>query len=178
MKRSPAAAFWLALLPGIGHLYVGQVQKGLLLALLTAGAIAITDSSDGMLWPLIPFAWLFGMLDAYRSAQEMNRIADGGGVPPVDNLESFGKWWGWVLIALGIVLTLDNFLDFNFDWLWRLWPVPLIGFGAYTLLKKKDPGPQELAAPPGPDRPPVPEAAPVPETETVLETKEEHAPNE
>ncbi len=43
MKRSPAAALWLSLLPGAGHVYLGQASKGVLLFVLFACAIQLAD---------------------------------------------------------------------------------------------------------------------------------------
>ena len=64
MKRSPAAALWLSLLPGAGHVYLGQASKGFLLIILVACAIQIVDRGADSFGIMIAFLWLYGMIDA------------------------------------------------------------------------------------------------------------------
>ena len=47
MKRSPSAAVFLSLLPGLGHVYVGQAAKGFLLGLSFFLAIQLADEAAG-----------------------------------------------------------------------------------------------------------------------------------
>jgi LiaI-LiaF-like transmembrane region len=166
MKRSPAAAVWLSLLPGLGHLYVGYTTKGLTLALLAVGVIQITSESDGPFGMFIPFVWLFAMIDAHRSAVEANRLLASGGQLPRAGFD-LSKWWGYVLIGLGGLLVLENFGVIDFDWIWRFWPLGLIAAGIY-ILKGKPPtsGTQEptLGTPAVPPVPPV-DAEPLPASE-------------
>lgn len=163
MKRSPAAAFWLSLLPGVGHFYLGQFRKGLIFAVLVAGAIQLASEVSGAFFGLmIPVLWLFAMLDAHQSAQAINM-----GMENADQVRLFGgggsKWWGGSLIGLGVLFLLHNFDLFDIDWLWQFWPVVLIGVGI-RLIK---PGP---AAKPADTPPPAP---PVEEGSTVDEAAEE-----
>lgn len=131
MKRSPTAAAWLSLLPGLGHLYLGQVAKGFALALLTVGLIDLVSRAEGALGLLIPVYWLFVMLDAHRSAQLVNRALEkeGEGASRADH----SPWWGATLIGLGVLFLLYNFDIIDFDRLWRFWPVALIGLGLKLL---------------------------------------------
>jgi hypothetical protein len=162
MKRSPTAAFWLSLIPGVGHVYLGQTSKGLLIILVAGSLIQFVDHGADGFGILIPFLWLFAMLDAHRTAQEINRAVDLGVEPPKSDAVPVSAWWGWVLIALGVIFTLDNFDIFRLEWIWDFWPLLLIGLGVY-LLKRK---PRPPAASPTP--PPV-------ETSTGQETSaEEH----
>ncbi len=125
MKRSPAAAFWLSLLPGLGHIYLGLVSKGAVFALLTVGLIDILDSGAEAFGILVPVYWVFVMLDAHRSAHAINR-----GEVTGDTFTGAGaKWWGGSLIVLGVLFLLYNFDLFDFDWLWQFWPVALIVLG-------------------------------------------------
>jgi hypothetical protein len=156
MKRSPAAAFWLSLLPGLGHLYLGLTVKGLVFALLAAGLIDILDRGADAFGILVPIYWLFVMLDAHRSAQAMNRGALAG--------ETFmgtgSKWWGAALIALGVMFLLYNFDLFDFEWVWQFWPAALIVIGIKLL--KPAPTPQRPPEPPSP-----PPEEPLAETEAT-----------
>ena len=168
MKRSPAAAFWLSLLPGAGHVYVGLPLKGLVLILLVGATIHTVDNGAEGLGILIPFLWIYSMIDAYRYAQELNhRLETGQPVPSTTNEMAVGKWWGWALIVLGALFTLQNFGLFDLDWLFDLWPVGLIGLGVYILRK---PAPKPAAAatptPPVPTPPAEPTAEPVDDSGT------------
>lgn len=125
MKRSPAAAFWLSLLPGLGHFYLGIVTKGFVFALLAVGLIDIVERGADAFGIMIPIYWLFVMLDAHRSAQAINR-----GVETGETFSKSGsKWWGGALIVLGVLFLLYNFDLFEFDWLWQFWPLALIVIG-------------------------------------------------
>ncbi len=139
MKCSPAAAVWLSLLPGLGHIFVGQtlpnatarkayVTKGFLYALMTVGLIYLTDQSDGPIGILIPIFWVYVMLDAHRSAVEANRIIETGGQDSHTTMDGT-PWLGWSAVGLGTLLLLNNLFDFDFDWLWKFWPVALILVG-------------------------------------------------
>lgn len=155
MKRSPAAAFWLSLLPGLGHLYLAMLTKGFVFALLAVGLIDVVDRGEGAFGIMIPIYWLFVMLDAHRSAQAINRGDETGEAL----LKSGSKWWGGALIALGVLFLLFNFDLFDFDWLWQFWPVALIVVGL-RLLKPSLFGTEHVsapAAPPPPETPSTPE---------------------
>lgn len=144
MKRSPIAAFWLSVLPGVGHLYIGQFTKGLIFPLILSGIFNAIDRGADGLGILIPVYWLAVMLDAHRSAQQINLAIDRGVPPPAGMNYQVGNSWGWVLIGLGVIFTLTNFNLINFDWIFNLWPLALVALGVYVLRQ--------------PSPPPVPEA--------------------
>ena len=155
MKRSPAAAFWLSLLPGLGHLYLGLMAKGFVFALLAVGLIDVVDRGAGAFGIMIPIFWLFVMLDAHRSAQAINRGDETGEAL----LKTGSKWWGGTLIALGVLFLLYNFDLFDFDWLWQFWPAALIVVGV-RLLKPSLFGMEPASVPAAP---PPPAAEPISE---------------
>ncbi len=149
MKRSPAAAFWLSLLPGAGHVYIGQPTKGLVLIVSVASAIYLASEGAGaFVGIIIPFLWIFSMIDAHRSAVELNHLIDTGQPPPLGRDQGFAlsSWWGWVLIVIGVIFTIDNYGWFDIDWIFNLWPVVLIALGVY-LLKKPAPTPPSSELP-------------------------------
>ena len=158
MKRSPATALWLSMLPGAGHIYVGQARKGILLIILFACAIQLADHT-AFFGVMIPFIWLFGVIDAYRSAQEHNLLVETGRSLPKPAAFAFTRWWGWGLIGLGVVFFVDNFGWLNIEWIWNFWPLGLIGFGVYILRQPDVPQSDITAESP----PPIP-ATPEPET--------------
>ncbi|HJS75718.1 MAG TPA: DUF5668 domain-containing protein [Vicinamibacteria bacterium] len=152
MKRSPSAAVFLSLLPGLGHIYVGQAAKGLLILLSAFLTIRMVDESNGLFGMFIPFVWLYAMIDAHRSAVEVNRIVAAGGIPPRGPDFGLTKWWGYILIGLGVLFTLDNFDLIEFEWIVRLWPLGLIALGIFILRRPQSVAP---AMPTYPEPPPV-----------------------
>ena len=157
MKRSPSAAVFLSLLPGLGHIYVGQATKGFVILLSAFLAIRMVDESNGLFGMFIPFVWLYAMIDAHRSAVEVNRIVAAGGTLPRGPDFGLTKWWGYILIGLGVVFTLDNFDLIEFEWILRLWPLGLIALGFFILKRPESVTP---AVPPYPEPPPADVPAP------------------
>lgn len=167
MKRSPAAAVWLSLLPGLGHIFVGQalpnpearkayVTKGFLYGLMTVGLIYLTDQADGPFGILIPIFWVYVMLDAHRCAVEANRAIEAGEQTPPSQATNGTPWLGWSAVGLGALLLLNNLFDFDFDWLWRFWPLALILVGVKLI--RGGSGSKNELAPPAPPATPTNEA--------------------
>lgn len=156
MKRSPAAAVWLSLIPGAGHIYVGQVTKGIVLIVVLGSVIQMVSNGADGFGIAIPFIWLYAMLDAHRGAVEVNRrLASGRDLPPSTDIAP-AKWWGYALIVLGILFLLESLDVIDFQWIWRLWPLALIGLGIYVLRRKSEP--ESVVATPLYSPPPGPEA--------------------
>jgi LiaI-LiaF-like transmembrane region len=159
MKRSPAAAVWLSLIPGAGHIYVGQVTKGIVLIVVLGSVIQMVSNGADGFGIVIPFIWLYAMLDAHRGAVEANRRAAAGRDVVSSTDLAPAKWWGYALIGLGVLFLLESMDLIDFEWIWRLWPLGLIGLGVYVLTRKNEPEPAASASyslPPSP--PPGPEA--------------------
>ena len=69
---SPGAAALLSLFyMGLGHIYIGEIRKGILLVLLYTGSLALIPVLVGLV--TTPMLWVRGMVYAYRSAEERNR---------------------------------------------------------------------------------------------------------
>ncbi|MFC0213295.1 sugar ABC transporter permease [Paenibacillus chartarius] len=67
---------WLAVLlsfiyPGLGHLYVGNVKRGVWLLVLETVSILLIGFFVGVI--MFPIIWIFAMVDAYRLTQAHNR---------------------------------------------------------------------------------------------------------
>jgi hypothetical protein len=163
MKRSPSAAVFLSLLPGLGHIYVGQAAKGFLIGLSFVMVIHLASEFAGPLGILIPFILLYAMVDAHRTAVDVNRIVAAGGIPPKGPDFGLTRWWGYVLIGLGVLFMLDNFDLFELEWILRLWPLGLIALGIFILRR-----PQPMM-PDVPYYPPPPQVEVPPQSETASE---------
>src|SRR5512138_2021787 len=72
-KSSVLAVFLSFLLPGVGQVYVGQPAKAFLFLFGFVGCLY--GVVEGAIFPfvfLIPFVYLFCLIDAYRGAEEVN----------------------------------------------------------------------------------------------------------
>ncbi|WP_078592471.1 hypothetical protein [Evansella clarkii] len=72
-KSPGVAAVLSALFTGIGQIYNGQIFKGIFFIIIQA--------INGLLMYVLigfityPIFWIYGMIDAYRSAEKINRRA-------------------------------------------------------------------------------------------------------
>ena len=94
-RKSPALAGFLSFFPGLGHLYLGLYPR----AFAVGGAfiLGIMMTSHGgpgeFFGPLIAFVWFFGIIDAVRQANAMNRgeVAAEGFAPEQQLAQSGGR---------------------------------------------------------------------------------------
>ncbi len=128
LQRSPGAALVLSFLPGLGHVYLGLYQRGIVIFTLFASAILLADSVDAA-GILIPFIWFFGVIDAYRQAKIINL----GGIEAPRTAGQTGLGFGVFLTVLGGVLLLNNFYHIDLSWLRDWWPAGLIGIGLWLI---------------------------------------------
>jgi hypothetical protein len=145
---SPALAFLLGLIPGVGAIYNGQYVKGLIHVVIFGILVSIvhSDEAAGGLEPLfgmlIP-AWVFYMaFEAYHTAKR-RRIGQ-----PVEEFSSLMPLKGRpgprstfpagpaVLIAVGVLFLLHNLNILRLSQIIRYWPVALIALGAYMLYER------------------------------------------
>ncbi len=67
MRKDPTLACLLnLLLLGTGHMYLGQVTKGLLI-------LAVGVALGMIVWPATALVAIWAMYDAYKIAKRMNR---------------------------------------------------------------------------------------------------------
>lgn len=129
---NPGVAFFLGLFPGLGAVYNGEYNKALIHIVVFAAIIVglSSDPGDGgaLTLSLLLAGFVFYMaFDAMRTAR-----AKSLGEPTADPLESWSKnrpVGPIILIALGALFLLNNFDWFPFHFIWRLWPLILIGVG-------------------------------------------------
>jgi hypothetical protein len=129
---NPGVAFFLGLFPGLGAVYNGEYNKALIHIVVFAAIIVglSSDPGDGgaLTLSLLLAGFVFYMaFDAMRTTR-----AKSLGEPTTDPLESWSKnrpVGPIILIALGALFLLNNFDWFPFHFIWRLWPLILIGVG-------------------------------------------------
>jgi hypothetical protein len=131
---SPTVAFILGLFPGLGAIYNGQYNKGLIhIAIFASIIVALsTDIGEGlgaMLGIFLAGFVFYCAFEAMRTAQAKNL-----GTTPADPLESWSRErpiGPIILIGLGAVLLLNNFHFFDFIRIGQFWPLILIAVGVY-----------------------------------------------
>ena len=129
---NPGVAFFLGLFPGLGAVYNGEYNKALIHIVVFAAIIVglSSDPGDGgaLTLSLLLAGFVFYMaFDAMRTTK-----AKSLGESTADPLESWSKnrpVGPIILIALGALFLLNNFDWFPFHFIWRLWPLILIGVG-------------------------------------------------
>lgn len=138
---SPALAFLLGLIPGVGAIYNGQYVKGIVHVVILGVLISIVSSGAAggfePLFGLLIALWFFYMaFEAYHTAARRQRGE------PVDEFSSLlpatGARAGFpagpvVLIAVGTLFLLHNLELIQMREILRYWPVFLIALGAYLL---------------------------------------------
>ncbi len=149
-KPSKFVTFILSFIPGVGHLYLGAMSRGLQFMLLFFGALFLTDflgfSSYFYFW--LPIIWFYNLFDALQRADMVALEAEGIDKPLVEwhVLKGKNTIVGWVLIVLGLYFFLDRFIPQMFFQMWRvnlynyrsiLTALILIAAGAYMLRGKR-----------------------------------------
>ena len=138
---SPALAFFLGMIPGVGAIYNGQYAKGLVHALIWGVLMSMANSrvaNDVMpVFVIAIIAWWFYMaFEAYHTARK-RRMGE-----PVDEYSSLidlnsskgnVSVAGVILILIGVLMLLHTLDLLDFDRIARFWPVALIAAGAYLL---------------------------------------------
>ncbi|MEN6310450.1 MAG: DUF5668 domain-containing protein [Acidobacteriota bacterium] len=143
--KSPAAAGILSIiLPGLGNLYNGLIKKGLLHLVVFAGILVILIQASMARNPIpIVFMslmlagfWFYQIIDSINSAKAINLAACGGEPagavktePVTQAVQSGSIFWGIVLMAIGVLVTMAHFDVITWEALWDFWPVVVIVFG-------------------------------------------------
>lgn len=132
LPKSPGLAAFLSLFPGLGQVYNGRIARAFVFFFAWVGAIYLT--STGHEFPfafMIPFVYLFNIIDAWKGANAANARFLGGRSAAEDEPEIESPVWGGSLAALGVLILLSNLGWLDLDRLARYWPVLLIAVGGY-----------------------------------------------
>ena|ERR1700739_1020981 len=142
-RSSPALAFLLGFLPGMGAFYNEQYAKGMILLaiFLVLFIIGVDGSLNGgaeaAIWICIGILYFYMPIDAMRTARA--RLTGQTVTDPLDAFTKGRPIGPVVLIGAGILLLLHNF-----DWFpwWRIsqffWPAVLIGIGVFMMRGRLD----------------------------------------
>ena len=141
-SSSPALAFLLGLIPGVGAIYNGQYAKGLVHAvifglLITAISSHSLHGFEPLLGILIGVFFFYMALEAYHTARKRE---SGESVEEFSSLMSTTDasfpTGAVVLIGLGFLLLLNTLDLISIQAVLRFWPVGLILIGAYMLYSR------------------------------------------
>lgn len=140
---NPVVAALLGLIPGVGAIYNGEYMKALTFIFIFGGTISLLDSGaargiEPLLGMFLAGFYFYMPIEAYQTAK---RRASGL-APAPSGWEMPGTKGGkatpigpLVLIVVGVLILLNNFLPYHFHVL-RYWPVALIACGAWMLWKR------------------------------------------
>jgi hypothetical protein len=132
--KSPGVAVLLGLVPGLGAVYNGQNIKALVHFAVIVGLWQTADILHLMLFGMAGFFfYIYSIYDAHRSAQRLRMGEDLSGEDErlKQLLRENTHIWGSVLVGMGLLSALSLFVS---RWyLYRLWPILLIGVGLYLL---------------------------------------------
>jgi hypothetical protein len=135
--KNPAAAGLLSAFPGLGHVYLGLYKRGIVFFAILVLLIAITDRAhNGPFGMLIPFWWVFVLIDAVRQARAIN--ATGMPEPGFFGEEKpfkadGGLTFGIFLILIGLFFLADRIFTIDLSFLLDWWPALLVAFGLWQV---------------------------------------------
>ena len=107
-KKSRVLATVLGIFPGAGHMYMGLQRRGLQLMVGFLLSIYILDVLRLSLFLfLIPVIWFYSFFDTLQQASKMEReeLED---TPVVKHFVNHQRWFGVILIALGVFYLVDR----------------------------------------------------------------------
>jgi hypothetical protein len=132
LPKSPGLAAFLSLFPGLGQVYNGRIARAFVFFFAWVGAIYLT--STGHEFPfafVIPFVYLFNIIDAWKGANAVNARFVGGKTEPDDTEAIESPVWGVSLALFGVLILLNNLGWLDLERLTRWWPLLLIAVGGY-----------------------------------------------
>ena len=135
--KKPAAAGLLSFFPGLGHVYLGLYKRGIVFFAILVLLVAIADRGNtGPFGMLIPFWWVFVLIDAVRQARAINST----GMPEpgfFGEEKPFkadgGLTFGIFLILIGLFFLADRIFTIDLSFLLDWWPALLVAFGAWQV---------------------------------------------
>lgn len=134
LSKSPFAAAFMGLIPGLGSVYNGLVIRALVHFSMVAGLWQLDDIFDASLfwWAGTAF-YAYSIFNAYQNAKRINAGEDLSGEEESlkNQMREKTKIWGSAVIGIGILTLLHWLLPHSF--VDKLWPLLFIGFGVYLI---------------------------------------------
>ena len=123
--KSKFLTFFLSFLPGVGHLYLGLLTRGLHFMLLFFGSIFIIILVNiEALIVLLPIIWFYSLFDALQRYELLSEgIVDDAPLFILDKLVPYQKGLAYLLIGMGAYILFERFLRFfsrHFNLWWGL----------------------------------------------------------
>ncbi|MBN2400646.1 hypothetical protein EH223_09640 [candidate division KSB1 bacterium] len=143
-EKNPSLAAFLAIFPGMGAIYNGNIIKGITYMLIFAVLIVLTDNAndpDAVVFGLlIAGFFIFQIIDSFNEAGKINQsiLTEEN---PANNKEDFSLFSAIIVLMIGIVFQLANFDLITYRQVTRLWPLVLIIFGikiVYNYFKNEE----------------------------------------
>ncbi|MFL6448737.1 MAG: LiaI-LiaF-like domain-containing protein [Bryobacteraceae bacterium] len=144
VQTSPALAFILGWIPGVGAIYNGQYIKGLVHAVIFGVIVSLISGNDER--ATTPFlgimlaAFVFYMpFEAYHTAKKQQlgiAVDEWSSLISPDRAGSRTPTGPIILIGIGFLFLLDTLNLLDFHRIGRYWPVLLIVIGAYMLYSR------------------------------------------
>jgi hypothetical protein len=133
--KAPLMALFLSVFPGLGQLYNEQPAKAVTFFFFVVGSIYGTAMISPFPFAfLIPFAWFYILIDAWTSANDINR-REGLGLRPRKDKVNESPLWGGTLLALGLLLLINNLGWLDLARLSRYWPLIMVVVGGVFLAR-------------------------------------------
>ncbi|MFN3414437.1 MAG: LiaI-LiaF-like domain-containing protein [Thermoanaerobaculum sp.] len=136
--KSPGLAVLFSLLPGLGHIYLGLYQRGVAFFAAFLAALWLADHAD-LSGAIVAFVFFFAMFDAHRMATLLATGTLVAHPPAAPNFPAkIGKsnlTLGIVLLAAGALLLYSNFYPLDLSFLADWWPLGLILFGLWLVVR-------------------------------------------
>ncbi len=134
--KNPAAAGFLSVIPGLGHVYLGLYQRAVIFFAVWVVVISVVEHARGPAGLMIPFWWFFVLIDAVRQAKAINATgAPESNLLPNEKPMNFSGslTFGIFLVLVGLFFLLDRWFRIDLSFLFDFWPLLLIGFGAWQI---------------------------------------------
>lgn len=137
--KSPGLAAILALIPGVGAIYNGQIFKALMYILIFGGLITMQEKTGAQPIPafLLTGFYIFMIFEAYRTAKAINKRAlysEAEEEFEEIEMKKGSIFWGAFLVFLGVVFILGNYDIVPYSTLIDYWPVLLIILGVKLVI--------------------------------------------
>ena len=144
VQTSPALAFILGFIPGVGAIYNGQYIKGLVHAVIFGVIVSLlSGNDDGSTAPFLGIvlaAFLFYMpFEAFHTAKKRQMgiaVDEWSSLISQDRFANRAPMGPIILISIGFLFLLNTLNLLEFRRIGRFWPVVLIVIGAYMLYSR------------------------------------------